>query len=119
MGKNYSNFSKQFRTPETQTHKHSIIENNLVNEQPEITTNVEIQNEKTIITGKVSGCDKLNVRKESNKEAEVLCIIDNNTIVHIDTNATDSENEFYKVTTPSEIEGYCMKKFITIQMDEG
>lgn len=69
--------------------------------------------EKTEVIGFVEGCDKLNVRKEANKESDIMCIIDKSTELIIDSD--NSTDEFFKVTTLSGIEGYCMKKFIKIK----
>ena len=62
--------------------------------------------------GIVTDCVKLNVRKEPNTDAEIVCVIAGATEVAIDeANSTDV---FYKVCTAAGIEGYCMKKFITL-----
>lgn len=63
--------------------------------------------------GFIDGCDRLNVRKESIKDSEVLCILDKLAEVTIDL--SNSTEDFYKVMTSEGIEGYCMKKFITIK----
>lgn len=63
--------------------------------------------------GFVDNCECLRVRKESNVDSEELCIINKLSEVVIDLgNSTDY---FYKVTTSEGVEGYCMKKFITIK----
>ncbi len=77
--------------------------------------NEEVVNEVHYVDGVVSGCDKLNVRAENSKESEVLCIIDKDTALKVDLSVDDSANKFYKIVTPSGVEGYCMKKFITIK----
>lgn len=64
------------------------------------------------IEGFVSGCEKLNVREEPNKNADVVCVIEKNANVIIDVD--DSTDSFYKVCTEAGAEGYCMKDFITI-----
>lgn len=64
-------------------------------------------------TGIVTNCVRLNVRKEPKTDAAIICEIDNKTEVVIDENA--STREFYKVYMASGIEGFCMKKYITIQ----
>lgn len=62
------------------------------------------------LTGNVAGCAKLNVRKEPNKDAEILAVINEGTEVVI--NKIKSTMDFYSVCTAAGIEGYCMKKFI-------
>ena len=69
--------------------------------------------ESTVEFGFVSDCAKLNVRKEPDVKAEVICVIDNNTEVYVDM--SESTEDFYKVCGESGFEGYCMKKYITIE----
>ena len=63
--------------------------------------------------GFVDNCEHLRVRKESNVDSEELCIISKLSEVVIDLD--NSTDYFYKVTTSEGVEGYCMKKFITIK----
>ena len=63
--------------------------------------------------GFVDNCEHLRVRKVSNVDSEELCIINKLSEVVIDLD--NSTDYFYKVTTSEGIEGYCMKKFITIK----
>lgn len=70
--------------------------------------------EETVPTvGFVDNCECLRVRKESNVDSEELCIINKLSEVVIDLD--NSTDYFYKVTTSEGVEGYCMKKFITIK----
>ena len=62
--------------------------------------------------GSVVDCKMLNVRKEPSIESEVLCEISWSTELMI--YEEESTDEFYKICTASGIEGYCMKKFISI-----
>ena len=76
---------------------------------------VETPTEKVKVTGVVSNCDKLNVRKASTRTAEVVHVVDKNTEVTIDD---DSNPEFYKVRFKAgrkTIVGYCMKKYISVK----
>lgn len=61
----------------------------------------------------IKDCNKLNVRKDPNKESKVLCVIDKNT--EFTVNLTKSTEDFYKVTLSNGVEGYCMKEFISIK----
>ena len=67
------------------------------------------------LNGVVSGCDRLNIRKEpnGNSKTNIITTIAKNAEVIIDP--TKSTEEFYKVTTASGVEGYCMKSFITVK----
>lgn len=63
--------------------------------------------------GIVTGCIKLNVRKAASPTAEILGVIEEGSEVQIDNdfNAPD----FYKVSAATGLEGFCMKKFITVK----
>lgn len=63
--------------------------------------------------GKVSDCKKLNVRKFPDTSATLVGVIDEGAEVMIDKDA--STLMFYKVCTEYGVEGYCMKKFITVE----
>ena len=63
--------------------------------------------------GFVDNCECLRVRKESNVDSEELCIINKLSEVVIDLD--NSTDDFYKVKTSEGVEGFCMKKFITIK----
>lgn len=62
--------------------------------------------------GVVSGCARLNVRIEPDPNADVVCAINAGTklVIYED----ESTDEFYAICTHSGIEGYCVKKFITL-----
>lgn len=63
-------------------------------------------------SGVVTDCIRLNVRKEPNTNAEVACVVG----VAEDLNVFENESteDFYKVRTMDGVEGYCMKRFVTI-----
>lgn len=65
------------------------------------------------LIGKVSGCKKLNIRKEPNRESDVLDVVLEGSEVMIDE--SKSTDDFYKVYTESGLEGFCMKQYITVQ----
>lgn len=90
----------------------------LSNEEVETLTeedvmDAEVTEQGTLVKGVVIGCIKLNVRKEAKPGSEVLLIIDKDTEVNI--LLEESTEEFYKVTTSSGVEGYCMKQYIEIK----
>ena len=88
--------------------------------EPEVTTEGadEVPEESVknglILSHGIVTASKLNVRKEADKEADVLTVISKGTGVGIDlANSTD---EFYCVQVIVDAElatGYCMKEFIT------
>jgi uncharacterized protein YgiM (DUF1202 family) len=127
--KDYRNFAKknEVKEPETveTTEQNVDVQNTEVNTDV-ITEDVVIQNEiqneevneepvKLFKKGVVKAA-KLNIRKEANKNADVLTIVSKGTGVEI--NLTDSTEEFYcvKVIVNSELAvGYAMKEFIDVK----
>lgn len=68
----------------------------------------------TTVTGTVAGCTKLNVRSNPAVDADILAVVDNNTVVEIDP--ARSDNEWLKITTASGVDGYCMRKFVSAKL---
>lgn len=62
--------------------------------------------------GIVTNCVRLNVRETPIVTAKILSEVDVNSKLMIDE--TESTEEWFKVYTETGIEGFCMKKFITI-----
>lgn len=92
-----------------------VINQEVENVNEEVSTleiNQTVDNIIETISGVVTGCAKLNVRKGPSKDAEVLCIINESSPVVV--KITESTEDFHKVITASGIEGYCMKKFINV-----
>lgn len=65
------------------------------------------------VVGIVSGCNKLYVRKQPFKSAADISMIDAGTKVTIEIDK--STTDWYRVRTESGVNGYCMKKFITVE----
>ena len=65
-----------------------------------------------IIKGVVTGCYKLNVRRAPSANATVICEIPRDAVVII--NEKKSKGEWYSVCTEAGIEGFCMKKYISV-----
>lgn len=113
--KNYSKFSQKF----TKTENKDDINNKPIEGQVTInevinSETTEANNYEVTMIGVVTGCNQLYVRKEANKESDPLCILEGNSEVKVDLNDSTSE-DFYKVRTSTGVEGYCMKKYITIK----
>ena len=89
--------------------KNEIIEE--VSVTPEVETEVEPVVEGSIVVGVIANCAKLNVRENANKEANVVCIVNKDTKVNIDLDA--STEDFYRVFVDGK-EGYCIKQFVNI-----
>lgn len=64
---------------------------------------------KPVVTGLVTNCSKLNIRKKPNAKAEIIKVVNAKTQVVIDEEA--STKDWYKVTV-SGVNGFCMKSFI-------
>lgn len=62
--------------------------------------------------GVVSGCEKLNVRNRPSTNATIITTVKKGDELVLDACPSD---EFYKVTLANGINGYCMKKFITVK----
>ena len=75
---------------------------------PSIENNVE-NNE---VIGKISGFEKLYVRKEASKDSEPVGIVTDKDDLSIDV--ARSTDDFYKVITSNGLEGYCIKEFVKI-----
>ena len=112
--KNYSKISekakKENASAEIEIDKTSILTPEEVADLKE--EEVVTVNEKADLIGVVTGCSKLYVRTEPNKDSKPLCIINQNAEVVINEKTT---GDFYKVCTSAGVEGYCMKKFISIK----
>lgn len=126
--KNYSKFSQKKESAnleeifpeteavETDTKQETIIDPVVETEAEQAQETVEESpkvKEAVKTVGYVDNCECLRVRKESNVDSEELCVINKLSKVVIDLD--NSTEYFYKVTTSEGVEGYCMKKFITIK----
>lgn len=65
-----------------------------------------------IVTGKVK-CAKLNVRKEPNTSAQILGVVSEGDKLTIDP--IRSTGMFFKVTTESGLDGYCMRRYVSVK----
>lgn len=140
---NYNKFYQQPKKSENSENNETVVENkmeevfegvigDIVVDNDDILTNEEVEQlaEEDVIevkadditvvtTGIVANCARLNVRKEADKEADVLCVISKG--VNVAVNLDESTEDFYKVCTPAGtgdlfgVEGYCMKQFIEIK----
>ena len=77
-----------------------------------IVHNIEDGVENNEVIGKISGFEKLYVRKESNKDSEPVGIVTDKDDLSIDL--SHSTDTFYKVITSNGLEGYCVKEFVKI-----
>ena len=94
------------------------VEEKVVNESqqnisdPESDIDVAANDETSELIGYVTDCVKLNVREAASKDSNALCeIILNSKVIVDEENSTD---DFYKVKTETDVEGYCMKHSINV-----
>ena len=79
---------------------------------PESDIDVAANDKTSELIGYVTDCVKLNVREAASKDSNALCeIILNSKVIVDEENSTD---DFYKVTTETGVEGYCMKQYINV-----
>ena len=72
----------------------------------------EIEKESSNVFGVVTNCIKLNVRNKPEIGSTKICTIWSDTKVMIDLK--ESTDEWYKVYLSEGINGFCMKKYISI-----
>lgn len=70
--------------------------------------------EPKFVTGIVTDCVRLNVREDPNSTATILGTITASTELIV--SKEESTDEYYKICTSAGLEGYCMKKFVTIML---
>lgn len=93
------------------SHKHyedSVIDNSI-----EITEDNRFEETPENIIGIVTDCLKLNIRKEPDKDSEVVVVVTCLDELKIDPDA--STNDWYAVCTAAGMEGFCMKKFVAVR----
>lgn len=99
------NYRKMYETPE--------VRNATANEPETIEeTPVSAPEPEPTLTGVVSGCGKLNIRKEPSATAAILCEVANKSELNIDLD--NSTDDWYSVCTPAGVEGFCVKQFVTL-----
>ena len=106
--KNYNQMSKKSQKVETESVEQ--VENS-IDDAPIETEPIEPAKSEPI-EGTV-GCEKLNVRSDATVDSEPVGVINRDSKVFIYED--ESTEEFYKVCTATGLEGYCMKKFISVQ----
>lgn len=128
--KNYSKYSENLKESNNEeliekssiTSGYAEISEEVVTTEEQImTTTVDVVEEKNeyIVKGTVVECDKLNVRKEPSKDADILCVINKGDEVQVNLKIEGEPKigdvSFYQVYTASGVEGYCMTKYISIE----
>lgn len=128
MGKkrDYTKYSKGVNAPAESIETEVSV--NPIETTEEVVLPVEVENETVVeqeaeveepkaevsnyVTGIVTDCVRLNVREDPNSKATILGTITVDTELIV--NKEESTEDYYKICTSVGLEGYCMKKFITI-----
>lgn len=76
----------------------------------ELVEEIPVEEPTTIVNGVVTNCLRLRLRKEPS--GRVIALLDDGDEVLVDT--LQSTDEWYKVYTKDDLDGFCMKEFITI-----
>lgn len=97
-------------TDETEETTEEVTEE--VTEPEVIVPSIEDGVENNEVIGKISGFEKLYVRKEASKDSEPVGIVTDKDDLSIDV--AHSTDNFYKVITSNGLEGYCVKEFVKI-----
>lgn len=97
-------------TNETEETTEEVTEE--VTEPDVIVPSIENNVENNEVIGKISGFEKLYVRKEASKDSEPVGIVTDKDDLSIDV--AHSTDDFYKVITSNGLEGYCVKEFVKI-----
>ena len=97
MNKDYKNYSK----PKNQVEEPQIVEE-------------EVSEPKKQMIGVVMDCSSLNIRAKSNVNSEIIATVKAGTELLI--NEDESIGEWYKVCTEAGIEGFCMKRYVSIRI---
>lgn len=81
----------------------------------EVTDAVEtvVDDHPKYLEGTIVGCSKLNIRETPNMNGKIAGVENAGAIVTIFPD--ESTDEWYSVVTESSLDGYCMKKFISIK----
>lgn len=95
---------------------HTHHEDPILVDSTEIAEDIRVEeNEEVVkdIIGVVIDCLELNIRKEPNKDSDVVVIVTCLDKLKIDPDA--STDDWYAVCTVTGIEGFCMKKFVAVR----
>lgn len=111
----YYNHQKPVNNPEETVEQELDVTTNLEDQTQDIENiqQPEIEAPAELLEGNVTNCIKLNVRKEPNIKAAIVCEVALNTLLAIDPDK--SNNEWLSVTTDTGINGFCMAKYVNIK----
>lgn len=86
---------------------------NITEVTKDVVTEPVVEETPKFVYGELLNCEKLNVRKEPNKEADVAFVLDSKTTFMIDESA--STEDWFCIYSADELcMGFCMKKFVAV-----
>lgn len=88
--------------------KKDFVEENMVEEQETVEEEIVEETVEQEI-GEVSNCERLNVRTSPSTKAAVRGVIDEGDVIKI----LEDRDEWYKILTENDVEGFCMAEYIT------
>lgn len=112
---NNTDYTK-FRRQEPEVVSEEVVEDRFaVVEEETVEPEVAVAEPEVVETmvGVVSGCAKLNVRKLPSPSSEIMCELVDGSKVEIDKES--STEAYYKICNSAGVEGYCIKKFISVE----
>lgn len=114
--KNYTNYSKprpDYVPPKAHANQNGqqkpVVKTETAEEQIPVVETEPVKEQKI---GVVTDCLVLNVREAPSTDAPVVCTINASTEIVIDEEETT--DTFYKICTAAGVEGFCMKRYITL-----
>ena len=73
----------------------------------------EVIKEDVLLTGVVTNCFRLNIRKEPDKTADIVTVVD--LLTHLKIDEKKSTDNWYYVLDSNGTSGYCMKQYVSIK----
>ena len=115
----YSNKKNEHNKPRVEATEVPVIDisDMLVTEDTDVSaTPIEVKMEPKTkpIKGVVANCAKLNIREKPVIDADVVCVLDCGSEMEIDM--SKSTINWFKVCTIVGVEGYCMRKFVNVNL---
>lgn len=116
MSKNH-NYAKMYNKNDSaivkDVHVDPVVEDETAVQETSDIPEVPVVPEVEAAFGIVTGCEKLNVRTNPNKNSAVVYVVEANTELNIDLDK--STDEWCYVSNAAGIEGFCMKTFIRMK----
>lgn len=92
---------------------HTHHEDPVLVDYTEIAEDIRVEETVKDIIGVVTDCLKLNIRKEPDKDSDVVVVV--NCLDELKIDPDNSTDDWYAVCTVTGIEGFCMKKFVAVR----